>query len=263
MTSIALAKLIIDGLLLCSLIYVAFRMTAKQQPGTIANLAKLKELESSLREIVQEADDASSNLSQELLGRKRDLEKVLTEAEGAESRFNKSKISSEELLAEANAAHAKLEQLINRQAELIRIEELRSAEKIAIERQVRAQQTYTTPKHTTNVRQEYSLEAETARYENNNHLEFDYNLIPEPPSFSRQSKSPATLREQIEVDYSLQAAPVVKRQPEVKPEQSFVEDRKPSQTSIQHEQSNTKQIRQDPRLGVLGALGKESNIYQG
>ncbi len=230
MTSIAVAKLIIDGLLLSSLIFVAFRMLGRQQPGAIANLAKLKELESSLKEIVREADDASNNLSQELLGRKRDLEKVLSEAEGAESRFNKSKASVEELINAAASAQARLEQSINKQLETLKSSEQQSIARNAfIETPVfRSPVAPAEPQHSTE--------------------SFNYAEILEPPSFSRDARRSLTLREQIEVE---NAEFQTSRPTPVRQEQQ--EAARPAKAS--------NQMRVDPRLGVLGALNKESNIY--
>ena len=108
MTSLAIAKLVSDALIFVSLIFLSFRVL-KKQPSTGANLVKLKELELALKEVVKQADEASQNFNDELLTRKRDLERVLSEAQGIEVRLNKSENVLNESIREAELTRRDLE----------------------------------------------------------------------------------------------------------------------------------------------------------
>jgi hypothetical protein len=252
MTSLAIAKLVIDGILLLSLSYVAFRLIGKQQPSTIANLARLKELEISLKEVIRDADDAGRSLSDDLLGRKRDLEKVLTEVEGAESRINKSKSLTLDAVELAKEAQEDLEKLLKRSLQVIESEEApvlqpRSNTKAAVNRLTQAAQ-YS---RTSNSEQSDLLAKASQQYEGS--LSFNYNKIPEPPSFTQRTSRAAfpdqqNLRQQVEVDYSYQPAPA-----NVSEAEDFIPD--------SPQQEEQLKLRKDPRLGVLGALSKGAGVY--
>lgn len=256
MTVLAIAKLVIDGILLLSLGFLAFKVIGKQQPSTIANLAKLKELEVSLKEIVRDADDAGRSLSDDLLGRKRDLEKILTEVEGAENRINKSKNTTIEAIELAKEAEQSLEKLLKKTLVLLESEEQAINQTPLSSTQPANRKTQKDNySNSSNIEQLELLTRASKQYETSRG--FDYNQIPEPASFSKPSRQlnnsqQANLRQQIEVDYSYKAAPVT-AEPIHTSTEDFIPDSQPQQ--------NILELRKDPRLGVLGAINREPGIY--
>lgn len=94
MSDIALWKMALDLLLLCSLAYLGYRIAKSEGPG--AKLPKLIELQASLKEIIREAQAAGSDLNRDLQSRQRDLEKVLFDLETVESRVNRAVTMAED-----------------------------------------------------------------------------------------------------------------------------------------------------------------------
>lgn len=84
MDVMALWRIAIDGALVFSVGYLALRLWRTQPPSI--PLVAMRELDSSLRVLIRDAEHASKNLSEDLTRKKRQLEEVLYELERAETR---------------------------------------------------------------------------------------------------------------------------------------------------------------------------------
>ncbi|RMD87324.1 MAG: hypothetical protein D6808_01665 [Candidatus Dadabacteria bacterium] len=90
------SKLMVDLLLATSVIWVAVA-SAKRKNERIELISKeAKELESSLRKLIEDAEDSSIELNKELKRRQRDLEHVLFELETMEQKLNRINAQAQE-----------------------------------------------------------------------------------------------------------------------------------------------------------------------
>ncbi len=86
MTQFEIWKLITDFGLMGSLIYFAIRFLKSQ---TSANPHQLQELHSGLRSAIREADVAGKTLNEQLITRKQNLERLLSDVQSAENRLHR------------------------------------------------------------------------------------------------------------------------------------------------------------------------------
>jgi|GEM_PF-3672423 len=84
MDYLSLWKLTIDGFFILAIAYLAYRLW--QQSKHPVNLGALQELEASLRVLLKDSERSSAQLGEELSRKKRALEQLLYEVEGAEQR---------------------------------------------------------------------------------------------------------------------------------------------------------------------------------
>lgn len=308
MTSLALAKIISDALLFAALLFLSFKLSRKQ-PGNSAGLARMKELEQSLKEVVKNADDATRNLSDELLGRKRDLELLLSQTQGIESRISKTEGNLNEALREAEVTERALGSLLQRLKQEVRpiVHAHQSEAHYATpqERMVEAhahqpvqhnrhydvpndsyvspqrqtQQSIVRPQIPSNIRSSF-VEEPT----------FHYDSMPEPPSFTQlhenqkatraafPAPSPSPLSQQVErsVQNPVQAQPAARQRPVHQPVNESLRsvaaaaERTMQATRLEPHleralaQSEAPRFNSsasnDPRLGVLGALRRTSQV---
>jgi len=87
MDYLSLWKLTIDGFFILAIGYLAYRLW--QQSKQPVNLIALRELEVSLRGLLKEAERSGVQLSDELSRKKRALEQLLYDVEGAEQRIQR------------------------------------------------------------------------------------------------------------------------------------------------------------------------------
>lgn len=133
MTSLAIIKLVSDALLFGSLLLLSFRVLRKQ-PGSSTNFVKLKELELSLKEVVKQADEASQSFNEELITRRRDLEKVLANSQAVEGQISKTADSLDVSIKEAELAKRDLELAVNKSIEEFNLLKKKLGQEAEVER---------------------------------------------------------------------------------------------------------------------------------
>ncbi len=94
MSNLDIMKMASDIMLLLSLVWLSFRFV--RTPGTGAWNSRMADLESSIRSLIREADEAGRSLGDQLARRQRELEKALYDAETIEGRINKAIIGAED-----------------------------------------------------------------------------------------------------------------------------------------------------------------------
>ncbi len=95
MADIYLWKLALDGALVASLLYMCLRFRGIGGPNV--NIGHMRELESSLKRLLKEAERSSTTLGEELGRKKGQLEQLLFDIETAEQRINRSLDEASEL----------------------------------------------------------------------------------------------------------------------------------------------------------------------
>jgi len=114
MDYLSLWKLTIDGFFILAIGYLAYRLW--QQSKQPVNLIALRELEVSLRGLLKEAERSGVQLADELSRKKRALEQLLYDVEGAEQRIQRNLTEADSLrrgMQERSAQTARTE-LVNR-----------------------------------------------------------------------------------------------------------------------------------------------------
>lgn len=95
MTDLHFWKLALDGALVASLVYMCVKFRGTTGPNV--NVGHLRELESSLKQLLKEAERSSMTLGEELTRKKGQLEQLLFDIETAEQRMNRSIDEASEL----------------------------------------------------------------------------------------------------------------------------------------------------------------------
>ena len=88
MTNLAAWSLFIDISLMCSLIYLAYRLTKAE--SVAVKIDKVEGLDRTLKKIISESEEASIELDQKLRERQRDLQTLLSDLRDIESQTSNS-----------------------------------------------------------------------------------------------------------------------------------------------------------------------------
>lgn len=285
MTSLTIAKLISDALLCASIIFLSLRIL-KKQPGGNTNWAKLKELELSLKDVVKQADEASQNFNEELLSRKKDLEKVLTNAQEIEARLSKADNTLDESIRDAELAKRGLEGVIQKSIQEIKL------------RSDSLNQLLTDASEYGRAEAAPEKKRKSARLAKGkeilpqiNTYSFEYDQMPEPPSFSQLSEAtskktrkkpvatrsvkPSGLSQQIEKSIDTISDIGYENHRTIRPlheslnsvaqaaERSINATRLPDhleETLASIEDNQQRTTREDPRLGVLAGTRRTTQV---
>lgn len=174
MTDLSLWQVAIDGALVISLLYMCYRFQGGSTGvGSGVNLTELRGLESSLKRLLSQGEQASGTLSKELSKRQSDMQDLLFDLQTAESRMNKTMDEASELRKNIRSLATKIEQ----RRESTEQENLQPKEIAEAERRLKEHPAAAAP-----VPPRRPSTPQEPRPSSSLHSE--YNAIPEPPSFA-------------------------------------------------------------------------------